>query len=391
VRLLAFAPIVVIVGKVPGTWCLQTTIVYILNSNRPSQYKSLDTDVLKVKCDKAEPICHQCVTAKTECQYVEQRVAVNSLNQRLEVLERQIVNGGYCDEPQSLAPSRSPSSSLSLPTSTDTADQDNTAHSSPSLQLRLNESSEDSWIYRLASDAKRQFQTQATPISTPTPQIDTDMSALNEALEDLAKLRLRSDLTHPKVSLKIAPGEARQCIEAFIEMMNTLVVPDIFAIALDIELLRSLPNIIGSPYINVDAGVHVMYYSAIHYGLCHIRGPGHAQTQAAYLKALEHVPAWLDTPTETDMDGYTAAMAAWVAINNLDYQLSWKFHCKACHWVKSRGIDKMDVTPAMTLEEERKRESIRYLYYHILSTDCLFRLFYNKPTIVSTTLWHMIR
>lgn len=134
-----------------------------------------------------------------------------------------------------------------------------------------------------------------------------------------------------------------------------------------------------------------MYYSAIHYGLCHIRGPGHAQTQAAYLKALEHVPAWLDTPTETDMDGYTAAMAAWVAINNLDYQLSWKFHCKACHWVKSRGIDKMDVTPAMTLEEERKRESIRYLYYHILSTDCLFRLFYNKPTIVSTTLWHMIR
>ncbi|KAJ4341837.1 hypothetical protein N0V87_001501 [Didymella glomerata] len=183
------------------------------------------------------------------------------------------------------------------------------------------------------------------------------MSALNDALEDLAKLRLRSDLTHPKVSLTIEPEEARQCIEAFIEMMNTLVVPDIFAIALDVELLRSLPNIISSPYINVDAG-------------------------AAYLKALEHVPAWLDTPTETDMDGYTAAMAAWVAINNLDYQLSWKFHCKACHWVKSRGVDKMDVSPAMTVEEEQRRESIRYLYYHILSTDCLFRLFYNKPTIL---------
>lgn len=211
------------------------------------------------------------------------------------------------------------------------------------------------------------------------------MSALNDALEDLAKLRLRNDWTRPNVSLNITPEEARQCIEAFIEMMNTLVVPDIFAIALDIELLRSLPSIIGSPYINVDAGVHVMYYCAIYYGLCHIRGPGHACTQAAYLKALEHVPAWLDTPTETDMDGYTASMAAWVAINNLDYQLSWKFHCKACHWVKSRGFDKMDVCPAKSLEEEQKRETIRYLYYHILSTDCLFRLFYNKPTIVSET------
>lgn len=235
----------------------------------------------------------------------------------------------------------------------------------------------------MASDTKRQFQNQATPISTPTPQIDTDMSALTDALEDLGKLRLRADLTHAKVSLTITPGEARQCIEAFIEMMNTLVVPDAFAVALDLELLRSLPNIIGSPYINVDPGIHVLYYSALHNGLSQLRGPGHAHTQAAYLKTLEHVPAWLDAPTETDMDGYTATLSTWVAINNLDYQLSWKFHCKACHWIKSREIDKMDATPAMTVEEEEKRESVRFLYYHILSTDCLFRLFYNKPTLVS--------
>lgn len=305
-----------------------------------------------------------------------------SLNQRIEFLERQIVNAGHRSEPQELLPPCSQSIPASLTTSTDTANGNTAAHSSASLPFGVNENSEDSWIYRMASDTKRQFQNQATPISTPILQIDTDMSALSDALEDLAKLRLRKALVSPEVSLTITSEEARQCIEAFIEMMNTLVVPDIFAIALDVELLRSLPNIIGSPYINLDAGVHVMYYCAIHYGLCQYRGPGHTHTQAAYLKALEHVPAWLDTPTETDMDGYTAALAAWVAINNLDYQLSWKFHCKACHWVKSRGIDKMDLSPAMTREEEQKRESIRYLYYHILSTDCLFRLFYNKPTIV---------
>lgn len=209
------------------------------------------------------------------------------------------------------------------------------------------------------------------------------MSALNDALEDLGKLRLRADLAHPKVSLTIAPEEAKQCIEAFIEMMNTLVVPDIFATALDIDLLRSLPNIIGSPYISVDPGIHVMYFAAIHYGLNQLRGPGSMLTKSAYLKALEHVPAWLESPTETDMDGYTAAMSAWVAINNLDYQLSWKFHLKACHSLKSRGIDNLDATPARTVEEEEKRESTRYLYWHVLSTDCLFRLFYGKPTVVS--------
>jgi hypothetical protein len=212
------------------------------------------------------------------------------------------------------------------------------------------------------------------------------MTALSDALEDLGKLRLRADLTHPKVSLAIEPEEAKQCIEAFIGMMNTLVVPDIFTTVLDIDLLRSLTGIIDSTYITVDPGVHVMYYTALHYGLNQIRGPGHALTQAAYLKALEHVPAWLDSPTDTDMDGYTAAMSAWVAINNLDYQLSWKLHCKACHWLKSRGVDNLDITPARTVEEEEKRESIRYLYWQVLSTDCLFRLFYGKPTLVSPDL-----
>lgn len=235
----------------------------------------------------------------------------------------------------------------------------------------------------MANDTKRQFQSQATPISTPMPQIDNVMSALSDALEDLGKLRIRADLTRSNVNLLVTPDEARQCIEAFIEMTKTLIVPEIFAAALDIELLRTLPSIIDSPYVDIDPGVHVMYYGAVHYGLNQARGPGHALTQAAYLKALEHVPAWLDSPTDTDMDGYTAAMITWIAINNLDYQLSWKLHCKSCHWLKTRGIDNLDLTSAITISEEDKRDSVRYLYWHVLSIDCLFRLFYGKSTVVS--------
>lgn len=244
------------------------------------------------------------------------------------------------------------------------------------------DSDQDSWIYRAATNTKRQFQSQTTPISTPTPQIDTDMTALNEALEDLGKLRLRADLTQGKVHLAITPEEAKQCLESFFAMMDTLVVPGIFATTLDVNLLRSLPYIIGSQHIIVDPGVHVMYFAAIHYGLTRTRGPGHALAHTAYLKALEHVPAWLDASTETDMDGYTAAISAWVAVNNLDYQLSWKFHLKACHYLKTKGIDNLDLFPARTIEEEEKREPTRYLYWQVLSTDCLFRLFWGKRTVV---------
>jgi len=117
-------------------------------------------------------------------------------------------------------------------------------------------------------------------------------------------------------------------------------------------------------------------------GLQQLRGPGDPVAQGMYLKVLESVPAWLDTTIYTDMDGHTAALTAWTAINNHDYQLSWKFHCKSCHYIKSKNIDQLDTVPAKSLEDEQKREGSRFLYWHILSTDMLFRLFYGKPTVV---------
>ena len=149
--------------------------------------------------------------------------------------------------------------------------------------------------------------------------------------------------------------------------MNTLVLPNIFAMAVDLDLLRSLPNIIGSPYVTLDPGVYVMYYAGLHYGLTQIRGPGHAMTQAAYLKALEHVPAWFEGSTETDMDVYTAALGSWTAITNLDCQLAWRFHLKACYTLKSKGIDVLDVSPANTFDEEEKKDAPRYIFWHSTS------------------------
>jgi hypothetical protein len=211
----------------------------------------------------------------------------------------------------------------------------------------------------MANVVRRNFQT--TPIDSPTPRIDNVMSSLNDALEDLGKLKLRADLSASRTNLDISSEDAQKCSDAFMELMN----------------------IIDSPYVEVAPGVHVMYYNALHYGLEQIRGPGDPIAQRAYLKALESVPKWLDDSTETDMDAITAALTSWTAISNSDYQLSWKFHCKSSHSIQSRGMDQIDRVPARTLEEESRREGTRYLYWLVLSTDCLFRLFYGKPTVVS--------
>jgi hypothetical protein len=132
--------------------------------------------------------------------------------------------------------------------------------------------------------------------------------------------------------------------------------------------------------------MYVMYYNALYYGLNQIRGLGDAQAQGMYLKILEAVPAWLESSIVTEMDGHTAALTAWTATSNHDYQLSWKFHCKSCHYVKTKKIDQVDLFPPKTFEEEDKKEGDRYLYWHVLSTDQLFRLFYGKPTVVSVRM-----
>lgn len=208
------------------------------------------------------------------------------------------------------------------------------------------------------------------------------MMLLNEALEDLGNLRVRTDLFN--VDFRLSPEESKECMEAFFHLMSNIVVPDVFTVSLDVDLLRAMPKIINSPYINIDPGLHVMYYNALYYGLQQIRGPGDPLVQAAYKKVLECVPAWLEASTDTEMDGHTAALTAWTSINNHDFQLSWKFHCKSCHYIKSRGIDQLDVIPGKTFEEESSKDPIRYLYWHVLATDTLFRLFYGKPTVVSS-------
>lgn len=215
------------------------------------------------------------------------------------------------------------------------------------------------------------------------------MLSLNDALDELGKLRIRTNAS--KVDLNLTSGEVKACIESFIEMMGSMIVPDIFTTTIDFELLKVLPDIIKSPYVKIEPGMYVLYFNGLYYGLTHLRGLGDPVAQGMYLKILEAVPAWLESPGDTEIDGHTAALMAWTATSNHDYQLSWKFHCKSCHYVKTKKLDQIDLVPAKTWDEEERKEGARYLYWHVLSTDTLFRLFYGKPTVVCRLISGILR
>lgn len=163
-----------------------------------------------------------------------------------------------------------------------------------------------------------------------------------------------------------------------------MVVPHVSATSIGFDLLDVLPDIIKSPYVNVGLGMYVLYLNALYYGLTRLRGHRDPVAQGMYFKILEAVPAWLESPGHTEIDGHTAAIMAWTAISNHDYQLSWKLHCKSCHYVKTKKLDQIDLVPGPGWHEEVRKESARNLYWHVLSADTFFRLFYGKPTMVST-------
>ena len=219
----------------------------------------------------------------------------------------------------------------------------------------------------MAADVRRNFQNQTTtPNSAPTPTIDGAMSSLNEALEDLGKIRIRTDVQRSGAGFHLSPTESRKCIDNFVDLLNNMVIPDIFAFIIDLELLHSLPDIIDSPYVQIEPGIRTLYYNALYYGIQQERSPGDPLVHASYLKILDTVPAWLKSQSLPDVDGHTAALSGWAAVNNHDHQLAWMFHCKSCQFIKTKAIDQIDVVPAKTYDEENKRNEFRYLYWQVV-------------------------
>ena len=211
------------------------------------------------------------------------------------------------------------------------------------------------------------------------------MSTLNEALDDLGKLKIRVIEERSSTNaLNLSSAESRECIDTFLHLFRDIFMIEIFGMngIPEVSTLYSFAELVSSPYVTFDAVLHVLYWNAVYYGLHQTYGPNEARTQAAYRKVLNAVPAWLASPAETDLDGWTAALTAWTAIVNFDYQLSWKFHCKSCHFIQQRGLDRIDVVPAATNEEEAERDDHRPLYWHALWCDMFFRLFYGKPSVL---------
>ncbi|KAF2008614.1 hypothetical protein BU24DRAFT_429207 [Aaosphaeria arxii CBS 175.79] len=339
----------------------------------------------KIKCDKAEGACHNCAMAQANCVYLERRPkprimqnSVGTLSRRLEMLEARLrrTEGAATAPPSSDSPSLSHSTS---PAGSEPFPVSGFSHAS-------NEN--DSFIYDLASHAKHTFEQanasrHASSVCTPSlPGADSAIRDLSDALEQLANLKVRANPSEPGChELSISRDIAKASVKDFLDSLSFLFEPGSTAGPFDVSILHFMPEIVQSPHVQIDPVMRVLYYNALYFGL-HRQSVGQVQeqAQAAYYKCLEAVPQWLHVARGSIPDVFTACFTTWLAINNFDYQLAWKFHCQSCQFVTAAGIHRLDMLPAQSHEEEDQRNALRCIYWHVLQTDFLFRMSYGKPS-----------
>jgi hypothetical protein len=92
---------------------------------------------------------------------------------------------------------------------------------------------------------RRNFQDQATPGNMHISQIDNAMSSLNDALNDLGKLRVRTDADTAAADFELTTSEYNDCVDSFVYLVRNMLIPDLVLSPLTPDFLRVLPVVVS--------------------------------------------------------------------------------------------------------------------------------------------------
>ncbi|TKX20349.1 hypothetical protein C1H76_7503 [Elsinoe australis] len=165
---------------------------------------------------------------------------------------------------------------------------------------------------------------------------------------------------------------------AFFEMFLGLV---------DTDAIRALPHIIESPHVRVDASLAIVYYFLMFQGWTVAGG---VEDKAWGSKLFRHclylAPDWTKKEDPTLVDFTAAAFLSWMGIENFDRRSAWKAHCQASYLSDRLGLTEYEQHPD---EDGWLAENKRIMFWQLLFSECVFRIFYGKPAIITSRSWQV--
>jgi hypothetical protein len=184
--------------------------------------------------------------------------------------------------------------------------------------------------------------------------------------------------------------------------------------------LLSIPDLLENPHIQLDYTSQIIYHTVRLQGII-LDSSSHKDNGGLitnlYRTCFALTDSWLNHIQNTYADLFVAVLMASGAINpNRDqaglttYQVSmaleacnsevaWKMLGHACTIAKALGYFSVDGNPGetdgqpslsqgSTIEEtETDKNRKRFEFWHLLRTDCLFRLSFGKPTLMPAGSW----
>ncbi|KAJ5147476.1 hypothetical protein N7526_000828 [Penicillium atrosanguineum] len=161
------------------------------------------------------------------------------------------------------------------------------------------------------------------------------------------------------------------------------------------SFLLSIPDLLENPHIQLDYTSQIIYHTVRLQGI--ILDPSSREDDGGlvrhlYQTCLTLTDCWLDHIQNTPADLFAAVS---MALEGCNSELAWKMLGHACTIAKALGYFSVDGNPeeadgtqgSTTDETKIDKNRKRFEFWHLLRTDCLFRLSFGKPTLISAGSW----
>ncbi|KAJ5941216.1 hypothetical protein N7516_001384 [Penicillium verrucosum] len=175
-----------------------------------------------------------------------------------------------------------------------------------------------------------------------------------------------------------------------------------FKMPLEKSFLTSIPDLLEISHVRLDCTSQIIYYTILFQ--CIVTKPEALPRRGNLIHVLYQKCAslgedWLKNIKDTPADFFAALTLVSLFLEFCNVDLSWKALAQACRISKALGFFSVDETPSegdnehstepesLPHQAEVERNRKRFQFWHILRTDCLFRMCYGKPTLIPAGSW----
>ncbi|KAL2796671.1 hypothetical protein BJX66DRAFT_299060 [Aspergillus keveii] len=364
-----------------------------MSSRRPLKRISCSRcQTKKIKCNRVNPRCDKCEAVGTECRYLPRktrlvrRFGADDKDVLANILRRLDRLEDHCELNQEV---EDDSMSISSHTSDIAVSRLTSMHPEqqngfqPRTAREMWESIKNPETRpRLLSDAFSHLRKLETLFFTN----NRCLAAIDSVIDDIELSDTNQSYTAPIISKEMA----REWIKKYFDYYQF---PG-FRVPLKQSFLMSIPDLLETPHVQLDCTSRIIYYNVLLHGILLSEDDYNKKSETSqylFRTCMALAEDWVREVKYLAADLSAACFLISMALEGGDIDISWKMLGEACKIARSIGYFHVDsgVIEEDPNESAEERNRKRFEFWHLLRTDCLFRLSFGKPALIPKESWEV--